>query len=219
MLKDEYRVYNYGLSAVCVKLPNYEMIFRNASLEEPYMEVLTLRDIEYVNANSGVFRDGLLQFDDADQDELYKHLHIANWRESVLFESQIDEILLHPTQEGLQRILNVRTPIMIDRFRGHLVKLSQDPRYDVSTRVEKIVEDRFEEIRNGVFRSAIVLSMPAEVRSAVEIENDTLKVQLKQLMAQMADMQQQMAVAKVASETVTKPVNKPGRKPAAKKSE
>ena len=221
--KEEYKVLNYSPSPVCVRLPNnFERLLPGGSLEMPYTEFFTVRDIEYMNANSTVFRDGILEFEDVDADELYKHLHIPNWQETVLRETQIDEILLNPTRENMQKIIDVRTPMMIDRFRGHLIKLGRDPQYDVSTRVEELVEARFQEIRNDVYRTKLVVNVPTAVKSKVEQENDALKQQLNDLMKQVAAMKDIIADAKPKSEPKPEPAKpaaaKPGRKPATAKS-
>ena len=75
-----------------------------------------------INSRSPVFKFGILEFAEEDREEIYAELNMPNWKETTLFEKDIDEMLLHPTKESLQRIINVPNVQMIERIRGDVYK-------------------------------------------------------------------------------------------------
>lgn len=196
------KVLSYNNNVICVKSNIRSYVFEAASADgTPTMHPMSFAEIEYINSNSGVFRTGLLTFDDDRKDELYKALKIFDWKENILFNDEIEDIILNPTLKGLEKIINVRDISVIERVRGIMIGLINTGAYDVSQRVINIINTRAREINSNKFKSEIILR-PADTRTynSDKKEIDEIRKQLakmKELMAQMASKQNQNKEEKV----------------------
>ena len=210
-------VLNYNESNVCIPTNISTHILPPAVDGVPSVDYLSFAEINYVNGISDCFRTGMVRFDDNDKEEVYSALNIANW-ENILTNDEIRDILLNPTIDGLQRIIDVTNRSIFDRIRTIFVSLKENTDNDISNRVIKIMETREQEFKRGVYKTQIVLK-PKDV-SEKPVSNDeinAIKEQNAMLMAQLAEMQKMIASLKSdKSETsnteTTKKVGRPSTK-------
>lgn len=145
------------------------------------------------NANSMAFKSGILRFPEDIEKEMYEdYLRIPNW-ESLLTIKQIENIILHPTMEGLTKLVSVKDSGIFDRIRGVFIRLKNTTNDDISLRVEKIIEARGNELRNGIRNTQIVIKARDAVSSVSTDEVDGLKKQNEVLQNQLNEMQAMMA--------------------------
>ena len=118
---------------------------------------------------------------------------------------QIENIILHPTVEGLTKLVNIKDTGVFDRVRGVFVRLKNTTNDDISMRVEKLINARGDELRRGIRNTAITVKAKDAVSNIPNEEVDALKEQNKALQEQMASMQkmmeQMMAMQSVNAQT------------------
>lgn len=194
----------------------------------PSIIPMSLSELQYIASNTEIIMTGWLTFDDDVKKDVYKDLRIPNW-ENILSNADIKNILTHPTLDGLQKLLDITNQTYFDRIRIVMFKLISDG-VDITTKVSRIVEQRYNELRNKQRNSSIVLSpkdtkkyaTPDEVKE-LSAQNEVLQNQLdemKKMMEQMIQNQSKVATENESAnkETVstTAPKKKVGR-PATKK--
>lgn len=214
-------VLNYNENRVSVEIaPNKSYSFEpSVDGKTPTIIPMSIDEIRYAN-NSNAFKNGTLFFDKSREEEIYKELNITNW-EDILTNDDIRDIILHPTYEGLGKIIAIKDSATFERVRASFHKLKQDGTHDVSVRVAQIINTRYKELLNRQINSSISLTkkdIPETVNSA---EVDELKAQnaaMQEQMAQMQKMIEQMMTSQNASkETNTdntskeEPKKSPGR--------
>lgn len=179
-------VLNYNENRVSVEVaPNKSYSFDpSPDGKTPTVIPMTIDEIRYAN-NSPAFRNGTLFFNKDKQEDVYKELNIHNWKE-ILSNQDIEEILLHPTFDGLQKIVSIKDTAAFERVRAVFHKLRLDGTHDVSVRVSQIVNTRYKELLNRRVNTSIQLTKK-DIPEVVHNE------EVKELKAQNAAMQEQMA--------------------------
>jgi hypothetical protein len=212
MNKENINVLNYNSHIVIVqtKTDSYE-IPAAFSDTEPTVVPLSLADIVYINSVSAVFRNGTLRFDSDVEAEVYQELKIRN-AEQILKNTEIDEILLNPTVEGLQKIVGITDAGAFERVRGRCTML-QNAGHDISTRVKRVVDRRYEELRAKRVKTDIILTPKVATKNStsdakvasLEAQLAAQSAQIDQLLAMVSQMQTatvNTASAPVVSEPV-----------------
>ena len=188
-------VLNYNENRVSVEVAPGKSYSFEPSIdgETPMVIPMTIEEILYAN-NSVAFKSGMLFFEKSREEEIYERLNIVNWKD-ILSNDKIKEILLHPTFDGLNKIVEIKSTSEFERVRGVLFKLKQSDRYDVSVRVEQIVNTRYKEFLNRQINTDIILTkkdVPVESISSEEM--DKLKAQNEAMQKQLEEMQKMMAM-------------------------
>ena len=196
--------YNENIVVVSTKHDSYAIEPANNS-DNPTILPLTLEEILYINGNSGAFKTGILRFPEDIEQEIYEdYLRIPHWKD-ILTVKQIENIILHPTVEGLTKLVNIKDTGVFDRVRGVFVRLKNTTNDDISMRVEKLINARGDELRRGIRNTAITVKAKDAVSNIPNEEVDALKEQNKALQEQMANMQkmmeQMMAMQSVNTQT------------------
>lgn len=189
-------VYNYNESNICIPTNISTHILPPAVDGVPSVDYLSFAEINYINGISDCFRTGLVRFDDNDKEEIYSALGFADWK-NILTNDEIRDILLNPTIEGLQKIIDVTNASVFDRIRTIFVYLKENTDNDISNRVIKIMETRELEFKRGIYKTQIVLK-PKDV-SEKPVSNDeinAIKEQNAMLIEQLAEMQKMIASLK-----------------------
>lgn len=158
---------NYNDSCICVNIaPGKSLKFDEGLYGEPTTTPLTLDEIRYIN-NGIAFKAGWLEFPEELEDEIYKELRIDKTK--VLKLNDIKDILLHPTKDGLIKILSIQSLADFDRVRGQFQKLKYNG-YKLTLDIANIIERRTKELFNNQLKSNIV------IEDADVISNDNGKV-------------------------------------------
>lgn len=213
-------VYNYNEINICIPTNISTHILPPAVDGVPSVDYLSFAEINYINGISDCFRTGLLRFAKEDEEDVYTSLNIANW-EGMLTNDEIKNILLNPTIDGLQKIIDVTNASIFDRIRTIFVSLKENTDNDISNRVIKMMEARELEFKRGIYKTQIILK-PKDVPEKT-ISNDeitAIKEQNVTLMAQLAEMQKMIESLKESKTTNNSDetlVKKAGRPSATKK--
>lgn len=164
----------------------------------PSIVTMSLSELKNICTNTDIIITGWLTFDDDVKEEIFKELRIPNWQD-ILTNGDIEDILTNPTMEGLQKIINIENQTYFDRVRIIMFKLMKQGT-DITTKVSRIIEQRYDELRKRQRVSSIVLTKkdtnktyatPDEVKE-LSAQNASLQNQLdemKKMMEQMMSMQ------------------------------
>lgn len=182
MDKSAIRVYNYGRSGIALSTKDRE-VYMNGMLDEiPAMETFTLAELEYINAHSPVIRSGAVEFEEAEREAVYTALKLSGWKDTCVFERDIDSILTAPTAESMERVVKIDDLQTIDRVRAHMLHLMREGNVDISNRVQTVVNARQRELNRGVRVSKIEI-IP---KKRVDSTSDLTKLVQEQVAAQVA---------------------------------
>ncbi len=176
----------------------------------PCVILMTLDEIKYAN-NSGVFKNGMLFFDEKQEAELYDILNITNWRD-ILKNSDIREIILHPTYEGLEKLISIKNGAAFERVRAIYQKLTVEGVHDISVRVEQIIRTRYKELLNRQVNTSIVLTkkdIPDRLSPDEVSELKTQNASMQKQIAQMQEMIEQMMASKNSDDEQKKSPGRP----------
>ena len=182
--KNHIKVMNFSTSQVCAtgRLRGY--LFPSCRDGMPSFEYMDFDDIEYINSKSPVFRNGDLQFEADEREEIFEALRYPKWRDTYLDEGMIDDILRNPTVDNLRRVTAITSPCTIERVRARLISAVNNNADGVSTRSASVIKQRFYELQNGRARSSIRVEEPVPVKTATSDEVAELKAQNDRLQAQ-----------------------------------
>lgn len=187
--KKDIRVYNECPFPVNLVGQRRDYIFPACLDGEPTMNFVDFDEIEYAHSRNKVFNIGLLIFAEEDREGMYDALGIRDWRDKVWFNKDIEDIIMHPTLDKMQRVIDVKDGITFERIRGMVVRFVNEKR-DVSQNVINIVNARYQELNSSVMTSKIVIR-PADVETKVSADE---VADLKRQLAEMQEMMSKMNV-------------------------
>lgn len=144
---------------------------------------LTLDEIKYINTNSEAFKLGLLFFQEDVEKEIYENdLRITAW-EDILKPEQIKDIIINPTTEGLNKLLKIKSVLGFDIVRGIFTNLKNKDNYDISTRVERLIKERYKELSYKIYDTKLIVKPKDSPVKKDNKEIDTLKKELEEMKA------------------------------------
>jgi len=191
--KENVTVLNYNEHYVFIPTETRTYTLTPAQDDIPSQVTMPFTDIEYVNGQSNAFRTGMLVFKHDNPKEIYEALNIYDYKD-ILSNKDIENILLNPTIEGLQKILDIYEESAFDRVRAVFVGLKNSNGYDLSQRVIRIIDKRSEEMKQKTYKSEIILQAKDASENSIESENvSALKLQNESMQKQLIEMQEMMA--------------------------
>lgn len=158
-----------------------------------------------------------MEFQSDLEDEIYDELRID--KNKVLKLNEIRDILLHPTKDGLTKILSITSLSDFDRVRGQFQKLKYDG-YKLTLDVADLIEKRTKELFNNKIKSDFLIedvkteSVSQERVNELERQLEEMKAMLTQALASQNNTQKETVPDKEVktTDTVTNAVKKsPGR--------
>jgi len=166
-------VLNYNENEVFVDSSKEHYKF-NASRDgkTPSVIPVSLSELQNICSNTDIIVTGWLTFDDDVKEEVFKELRIANWQ-NILSNEDIADILTNPTMEGLQKIIDIENQTYFDRVRIIMFKLMKQG-VDITTKVSRIVEQRYDELRNRQRKSSIVDEMKKMMEQMMSMQNTSI---------------------------------------------
>ena len=197
-----YLVLNYNGSPVAVPTRHESYIIPGGSSESPSSMPLSVDEIVQINSNSNVFKMGLLWFEEEVQEELYKECRIRNW-ENILRDKEIEDIILHPTLEKLERLLSIENEQYFERCYGIYIGL-KNSNHSIKQNVENVMLARRKELRNRKYKTGILLTKKetnvVSEEALKETQEQNVKLtkevdELKAMVAQLLAAQQNSASA------------------------
>lgn len=186
-------VLNYNENPVCIKTHQKEYTCPIGSDSSPSITPLEFSEVESLNSGSPVFKIGtlFLECSDIETSELYKDLRMFDY-DKILKNADIENILINPSLSGLTKLIEIKSVMYFERVRGIFHSLKNSNQYDISTRVEKIINTRYKELCNKQLNTKIVLSAKDAVSKVSAEEVGDLKKQNESLQKQMENMQKMM---------------------------
>lgn len=188
-----YLVLNYDGSPVAVSTRYDSYLIAKGSNEEPSSVPLSVDEILQINSNSPVFKIGLLWFEDEFKQELYEECRIRNW-ETILTNHDIENIILNPTLEGLEKLLSIENEQYFERCYGVYIGL-KNSNHSIRQNVESIMLARRKELRNRKHKTGILLSkkdtenvITEEAFEAAKMQNAQLANEVNELKAMVAKL-------------------------------
>ena len=190
-----YLVANESKSPVTVNTRMGSIFIDGASEDAPAVIPMSLDDIIYINSTSNAFKIGLLFFAEKEyEEELYDAIQLYNWRD-IMHTEDIADIILNPTVEKLQKVLDITNQQYFERIRGVYTSLMNHG-YDISNKVTDVIKGRYLELMKRISTSRIEL-VPKETKDKkAESEIDELKAQIAEL--------QKLIAGKTANDTAEK---------------
>lgn len=181
--KENILVLSYNENQICVDGARESYKFKPSNGLEPVINIMPLSDILYINSNTQIIKTGWLTFEDKDKAEIFKELRIHDW-ENILTNDDIKQILIKPTMEGLQRIIDIDNISYFDRIRIILHALIQDG-VDITTKVKNVIDTRYNELKIRQRVSSITLTprntaVHLDKITELEEQNKLLKEKLDQ---------------------------------------
>lgn len=149
--------------------------------------------------------------------ELYTELRID--KDKVLKLREIREILLHPSKEGLRKIISITSLSDFDRVRGQFQKLKYEG-YKLTLDMANVIDTRTRELFNNQIKSNISIDdadIHVSDKKVEELERQL--TEMKELILQMSAQKLEIEnVSEKKSESInttstTKTGRKPGRPP------
>lgn len=189
--------------------------FEPGSVEEPCVIPIPPEEIMYMNSTCSAFKNGVLRFRPEEQNEIFEAIGIKG--DDVLFVEDIDDAILNPTVENLQRMIDIKDGAQFERIRGRFYRMTNAGE-DLSTKVKRLIDERYKELRAGKRNSELSVVPATKSTDKVHEELETAKSQMaemqKQMQAMMVQMQAMMAGAQPVTQdnSVEKAVVKRGRK-------
>ena len=164
-------------------------------------------DVQMMNNKSYLIREGVLTFDEDIEDEIYKSLNIFPDKNVNFFKKKdILKIILNPTNENIEKIIQITSKTTMERIKGILTKIINDNQYDVVSIIVDYINARYWEINQGTRNSALKIikrEIPAEYLDEIEIETEVEQPIVKSIVVE------KPVETPVVKKTVTKaPVKK-----------
>jgi hypothetical protein len=166
-------IYNENKGRVYAEgLMERQYIYEAMQDDIPSETLMPLSDIKHINSRSSIFRDGIIRVESEKEDEVFKICGISKKFENYLNTDEIQEIILQPTAEKLQKFLEVTSPVSMDKIRNVLVELNNSDEYDISVRVFDVINGRMDEINRGKRKSEIIIK---KKKNEIEEKNEPVK--------------------------------------------
>ena len=188
------KVFNHSISSI--NLPGqHREYFLEGRRGFPTVLTMPFSDVEYINSRTPVFRNGRVQFDENERDEIYHALYLDNWKDVVLFDEEIERIIRENDMEAAERFIKITDIAEIHRVRSHMVALQNDRDSEISNRMIDIINQRYDEINRGIRNSAIDIG---KAKARAKQDEDP---RINAMMEQMAALQAQLAALQQTAQT------------------
>lgn len=221
--KKDVRVFNECPFQVNLVGQRRDYIFPPCTDGEPSMNFVDFDEIEYAHSRGKLFSIGLLIFAEEDQEGMYEALGIKDWAKKIWRNSDIEDIIMNPTVEKMQRVIDIKDVVTLERVRGMMVRFVNEKR-DVSQNVINLINARFRELNAGNTNTKIVVR-PVDVEvSKTSAEVDALNKKIAEMQKMLDKMMAMNGVvnnAAVEADDVAEPeattAKKSGRRTTTKK--
>ena len=205
---EDINVLNYNENDVFVNGSKEHYKFKaSKNGKVPTVVPIPFNELQYIASNTNIITTGWLTFDNDIKEEIFTELRIPDWKD-ILSNEDIKNILIHPTMEGLQKIIDIENQSYFDRVRIAMFKLIGEG-VDITTKVSRIVNQRYDELQKRQRKSSIVLTKKDTTVSVDTVrELSEQNASLQNQLDEMKKMMEQMMAMQTASHVETKIENK-----------
>lgn len=177
-----YLVLNKNSSPIVVDTRYDGYVIPAGTEEEPSSLPFSADEISQINSKAPVFKVGLLWFEPEFQKELYEEVcHIRDWQD-ILSDADIEDAIIHPTIEKLNRILAIQNPMYFERCYGIYMGL-RNANCALQRNVITVMNMRYKEMRHKKFDTGIKLTK-SMITEPDHSDLEETKRQLKQAQAE-----------------------------------
>lgn len=174
-----YLVLNKNSSPIVVDTRYDGYVIPAGSENEPSSLPFSADEISQINSKAPVFKVGLLWFEPEFQKELYEEVcHIRDWQD-ILSDADIEDAIVHPTIEKLNRILAIQNPMYFERCYGIYMGL-RNANCALQRNVITVMNLRYKEMRHKKFDTGIKLTK-SMINEPDNCNFEETKRQLKQM--------------------------------------
>lgn len=174
-----YLVLNKNSSPIVVDTRYDGYVIPAGSEDEPSSLPFSADEISQINSKAPVFKVGLLWFEPEFQKELYEEVcHIRDWQD-ILSDADIEDAIVHPTIEKLNRILAIQNPMYFERCYGIYMGL-RNANCALQRNVITVMNLRYKEMRHKKFDTGIKLTK-SMISESDNCNLEETKRQLKQM--------------------------------------
>lgn len=174
-----YLVLNKNSSPIVVDTRYDGYVIPAGSEDEPSSLPFSADEISQINSKAPVFKVGLLWFEPEFQKELYEEVcHIRDWQD-ILSDADIEDAIVHPTIEKLNRILAIQNPMYFERCYGIYMGL-RNANCALQRNVITVMNLRYKEMRHKKFDTGIKLTK-SMINEPDNCNFEETKRQLKQM--------------------------------------
>lgn len=175
-----YNDYDYNLYMPTANSMEGDYILKPKIDGEPYFIPVYWRDVVHVNRISKVFKNKNVRFDSEIEEEAYKQLRIDFSREKDVYSRQeIENMIVNPTDEVLEKIVAIRDLKTIETFLSQLVSLKNTNKYFIAEKVELYIRARKQELEEGIIHSELEVTPTEKIDLAV-VEEDKEEITEKE---------------------------------------
>lgn len=198
-----------------------DYIFEPCLTDNPIIQPMSVSEVKEIHSKSKVFTDGWLTFEEEAKNDMYKYLRIKDG-ENILNQIEIMECIISGKKDDIAKLINIKSKGYFERVYGVYAALKQSNMYDISMRVAKAIEYRYDELRRGVINTQIELANTFNTEKTdakdqlIAQQQASLKEQEKSLGAMndmIAALQQQIAeLTQTVSKTKSNNIEKEQKK-------
>lgn len=210
-----YPLYNYSTSKIIVALRDGSVVVEGGTRDQPGVYPFTLMELQQIASSSPVIQAGYLRPAKEDEKFIYETLRIRNW-ENILTEEDIEQMVLHPTVEGLTKLINIKDAFYYERVYGIFIGL-KNVNAPIADNVSRLLKGRYKELQKGKINTDYVIKerdipsmesfMSVDQSSNVE-EISALKEELSDKDAIIAELRKQLAAQTAESKPAAKTVKR-----------
>lgn len=185
-----YMVLNYNSSPISLSTKNGSYLLESGTRSNPSVIPMTIDEIVTANTNGYAFKYGFARFEKEFQEDIYKELRLHNWKD-ILTDEEIEDIIINPTAEGLERLIAIDDEVYFERVVGVYYGL-KSIFADISPKVAFVIEQRKSELHNNKRKTEIVITKNIASSNKTEVKQEefnNLKAQNEELAKQLEEMQ------------------------------
>lgn len=210
-----YPLYNYSTSKIIVALRDGSVVVEGGTRDQPGVYPFTLMELQQIANSSSVIQVGYLRPAKEDAKFIYETLRIRNW-EDILTEEDIEQMVLHPTVEGLTKLINIKDAFYYERVYGIFIGL-KNVNAPIADNVSRLLKGRYKELQKGKINTDYVIkekdipsmeTFMAVDKSVNADEVAALKDEISDKDAIIAELRKQLAAQTVESKPVAKTVKR-----------
>ena len=142
-----YPMYNHGTSKIIVGLRDGSVVVEGGTRDCPTAYPFTMSELQQIANISTVIQSGYLRPAKEDAEYIYETLRIRDWKD-ILTEEDIEDIILHPTVEGLTKLINIKDTFYFERIYGVFIGL-KNVNVPIAANVDRLLRGRYKELQKG----------------------------------------------------------------------
>lgn len=150
-------VCNYMPNKIIAPTNSETYVFEACLTDNPIILPMSVGAIKEIHSKSRIFVDGWLTFEDDVKADVYKYLKVKD-SEDILNQIEIMRCIVNGTKDDIARLINIKSKGYFERVYGVYIALKQSNMYDISMRVAKAIEYRYNELQKGIINTQIELS-------------------------------------------------------------